>query len=107
MYCLVRGKKCIVSMGKRAVWLTLFENITLFSLPLNGIFLFLQLEDFILDLGPENSFLKKGKRNTCVQQEKISIVVRLGAVFIKKIWSNPSFPLRPNGNSNLLNLSHN
>ena len=42
---------------------TLFENIALqlFSLPLNCIFLFLQLEVVILDLVPENSFVKKGR----------------------------------------------
>ena len=76
---------------------TLFENIALqlFSLPLNCIFLFLQLEVVILDLGPENSFVKKRKdksffnRNTCVQQEQIPMVgVALGAVFIKKTRSN-------------------
>ena len=76
---------------------TLFENIALqlFSLPLNCIFLFVQLEVVILDLGPENSFVKKRKdksffnRNTCVQQEQIPMVgVALGAVFIKKTRSN-------------------
>ena len=82
---------------------TLFENIALFSLPLNGIFLFLQLEVITLDLDPENSFVKKGqvflqqKQYCCVQQEKISTagLVALGAVFIKKTRSNPNFPLRP------------
>ena len=49
---------------------TSFENIALFSLPLNGIFLFLQLEVITVDLDPENSFLKK--EHCCVQQEKIS-----------------------------------
>ena len=39
----------------------LFENIALLSLPLNGILLFLQLEVIILDLDPENSFVKKGQ----------------------------------------------
>ena len=63
-------------MGKRAVWLTLFENITLFSLLLIGIFLFLQREVIILNLGPDNSFVKKGNRNTCIQQQKKSTVVQ-------------------------------
>ena len=45
MYCSVRGIKVPCIYGEK-VWLhkTLFENIALFSLPLNGIFLFLQLE---------------------------------------------------------------
>ena len=34
---------------------------TLFSLLLNCIFLFLQLEVIILDLGTKNSFVKKGR----------------------------------------------
>ena len=73
-------------MGKKAVWLTLFENITLFSLKQNGIFLFLQLEVIILDLGPENSFVKKGNRNTCIQREKISTFVQgtAGCCFYKE-----------------------
>ena len=70
--------------------------VQLFSFPLNYIFLFLQLEVTILDLGPEDSLVKKkrpGKsffnRNTCVQQEKIpALGVALGAVFIKKTRSN-------------------
>ena len=70
--------------------------VQLFSFPLNCIFLFLQLEVTILDLGPEDSLVKKkrpGKsffnRNTCVQQEKIpALGVALGAVFIKKTRSN-------------------
>ena len=53
----------IVSMGKilQPGYKTLFENNALFSLPLNGIFLFLQLEVITLDLDPENSFVKKGQ----------------------------------------------
>ena len=89
---------------------TLFENIALFSLPLNGIFLFLQLEVIILDLDPANSFVKKDKsffnRNNIVAFNKKKYQrpgrVALGAVFIKKTRSNPNFPLRPNGNSNLI-----
>ena len=88
---------------------TLFEKIALqlFSLPLNCIFLFLQLEVIILDPGPENSFVKKRKdksffnRNTCVQQEKISTVgVALGAVFIKKTRSN--YPISFFGRTGIL-----
>ena len=61
---------------------TLFENIALqlFSLPLNCIFLFLQLEVVILDLGPENSFVNflrstrknlngRGSAGRCFYQE--------------------------------------
>ena len=50
-----------IYMGKilQSPYKTLFENIALFSLPLNGIFLFLQLEVISLDLDPENSFVKK------------------------------------------------
>ena len=62
MYCSVRGIK-VPCIYEEKVWLykTLFENIALFSLPLNGIFLFLQLEVIILDLDPANSFIKKDK----------------------------------------------
>ena len=81
----------------------LFENIALFSLPLNAIFLFLQLEVITLDLDPENSFVKKEKflfnRNNIVAFNKKKYQrpgqVALGAVFIKKTRSNPNFPLRP------------
>ena len=96
-------KSALYLWGKnQSGYKTLFENIALqlFSLPLNCIFLFLQLEVIILDLGPENSFVKKRKdksffnRNTCVQQEKISTVgVALGAVFVKKTRSNYPIPL--------------
>ena len=88
---------------------TLFEKIALqlFSLPLNCIFLFLQLEVITLDPGPENSFVKKRRdksffnRNTCVQQEKISTVgVALGAVFIKKTRSN--YPISFFGRTGIL-----
>ena len=50
-------------MGKilQSSYEMLFENIALLSLPLNGILLFLQLEVIILDLDPENSFVKKGQ----------------------------------------------
>ena len=62
MYCSVRGIKVPCIYGEK-VWLykTLFENIALFSLPLNGIFLFLQLQVITVDLDPENSFVKKGQ----------------------------------------------
>ena len=52
-----------VSMGKilQSGYKKLFENIALFSLPLNGIFSFLQLEVISLDLDPENSFVKKNR----------------------------------------------
>ena len=48
-------------MGKilQSGYKTLFKNIALFSLQLNGNFLFLQLEVITLDLDPENSFVKK------------------------------------------------
>ena len=91
-------KSALYLWGKsQSGYKTLCENIALqlFSLPLNCIFIFLQLEVIILDPGPENSFEKKRKdksffnRNTCVQQEKITPVgVALGAVFIKKTRSN-------------------
>ena len=62
---LAKGYKSalIVSMGKilQPGYKTLFENNALFSLPLNGIFLFLQLEVITLDLDPENSFVKRGQ----------------------------------------------
>ena len=70
-------KSALYLWGKnQSGYKTLFENIALqlSSLPPNCIFLFLQLEVIILDLGPENSFVKKRKdksffnRNTCVQQ---------------------------------------
>lgn len=61
-------------MGEKVVWLTLIENIALSSLLLNFVYLFLKLEVIILDLGPENLFVKKGNRNTSVQQDKISTV---------------------------------
>ena len=104
MYCSVRGIKvpCICVEKNQSGYKTLFEKIALqvFSLPLNCIFFFLQLEVIILDLSPENSFVKKRKdksflnRNTSVQQEKISTVgVALGAVFIKKTRSNCSISL--------------
>ena len=40
-----KGYKSVLYLWEK-VWLykTLFENIALFSLPLNGVFLFLQLE---------------------------------------------------------------
>ena len=105
-------KSTLYLWGKRLQpdYKTLFENIALFSLPLNGIFLFLQLEVIILDLDPANSFVKKGKsffnRNNIVAFNKKKYQrpgrVALGAVFIKKTRSNPNFPLRPNGNSNLI-----
>ena len=108
---LAKGYKSAL-MGKilQPRYKTLFENIALFSLPLNGIFLFLQLEVIILDLDPANSFVKKDKsffnRNNIVAFNKKKYQrpgrVALGAVFIKKTRSNPSFPLRPNGNSNLI-----
>ena len=62
MYCSVRGIK-VPCIYEEKVWLykTLFENIALFSLPLNGIFLFLQLQVITVDLDPENSFVKKGQ----------------------------------------------
>ena len=48
-------------MGKilQSGYKTLFKNIALFSLQLNGNFLFLQLEVITLDLDPENSFVEK------------------------------------------------
>ena len=104
---LAKGYKSalIVSMGKilQPGYKTLFENIALFSLPLNGIFLFLQLEVITLDLNPENSFVKKDKflfnRNNIVAFNKKKYQrpgrVALGAVFIKKTRSNRNFPLRP------------
>ena len=104
-----------VYMGKilQSPYKTLFENIALFSLPLNGIFLFLQLEVISLDLDPENSFVKKRTsfsltdRNNIVAFNKKKYQrpgrVALGAVFIKKTRSNN--PTNSNGNSNLLNLS--
>ena len=108
---LAKGYKSAL-MGKilQPRYKTLFENIALFSLPLNGIFLFLQLEVIILDLDPANSFVKKDKsffnRNNIVAFNKKKYQrpdrVALGAVFIKKTRSNPNFPLRPNGNSNLI-----
>ena len=65
IYCSVRGIKvpCICGEKNQSGYKTLFENIALqlFSLPLNCIFLFLQLEVVILDLVPENSFVKKGR----------------------------------------------
>ena len=99
MCCSVGGIKvpCICREKNQSGYKTLFENIALqlSSLPPNCIFSFLQLEVIILDLGPENSFVKKRKdksffnRNTCVQQEQIPMVgVVLGAVFIKKTRSN-------------------
>ena len=99
MYCSVRGIKvpCICVEKNQSGYKTLFEKIALqlFSLPLNCIFFFLQLEVIILDLSPENSFVKKRKdksflnRNTSVQLEKIwTVGVALGAVFIKKTRSN-------------------
>ena len=69
-------KSTLYLWGKRlqSGYKMLFENIALFSLPLNGIFLFLQLEVIILDLDPANSFVKKDQSGpvSCVQQEKIS-----------------------------------
>ena len=67
MYCSVRGIKvpCTYLWRKYCSlhgYKTLFENIALFSLQLNGIFLFLQLEVITLDLDPENSFVKKRTR---------------------------------------------
>ena len=96
----------IVSMGKilQPGYKTLFENNALFSLPLNGIFLFLQLEVITLDLDPENSFVKKKdkfffNRNNIVAFNKKNYQrtgrVALGAVFIKKTRSNPNFLPRP------------
>ena len=111
MYCSARGVKvpCICWEKNQSGYKTLFENIALrlFSLPLNCIFLFLQLEVTILDLGPENFFVKKRKdksffnRNTCVQSEKITKVeVALGAVFIKKTRSN--YPISFFGRTGML-----
>ena len=97
-------------MGKilQSSYKMLFENIALFSLPLNGIFLFLQLEVISLDLDPENSFVKKRTsfsltdRNNIVAFNKkkyqrpgrVALGAGAGAVFIKKTRSNRNFPFR-------------
>ena len=64
MYCSVRGIKVPCIYGEK-VWLykTLFENIALFSLPLNGIFFIPTTRSTVinLDLDPENAFVKKGQ----------------------------------------------
>ena len=84
----------------------MFENIALFSLPLTGtFFLFLQLEVIILDLGPENSFVKKGRISLSLTE-----TLAFTALFHQDTESgrsNPIIPLPPNGNSNLINLSRN
>lgn len=65
----------------------------------------------ILDLDPENSFVKKRTSLSLTETTLLPFNkkkyqrpgrVALGAVFIKKTRSNPNFPLRPNGNSNLI-----
>ena len=56
-----------------------------FSLPLNFILLFLQLDVIILDLGPEYSFVKKRKdkfflnRNTAINKKNNKINDRASA----------------------------
>ena len=61
-YCSVRGIKLSCIYGGKSMqsgYKTSFENIVHFSLPL--ILWFLQQEVIILDLGPEYSFVKKGR----------------------------------------------
>ena len=76
----------------------MFENIALFSSPLNGIFfLFLQLEVIILDLGPENSFVKKGRVSFSLT-ETLAFTVLFHQEDTESGQSNPNIPLPPNGN---------
>ena len=76
----------------------MFENIALFSLPLNGIFfLFLQLEVIILDLGPENSSVKKGRISLSLT-ETLAFTALFHQEDTESGRSNPNIPLPPNGN---------
>ena len=70
------------------------------------IFLFLQLEVIILDLGPENSFVKKGRISLSLT-ETLAFTALFHQEDTESGRSNPNFPLPPKGNSNLINLSRN
>ena len=66
---------CLYLWGKKQSGYKMsFENIALFSLPLNCIFLFQQLEVIILDLGPEN----------CKNKGRISLSLTETLTFNKK-----------------------
>ena len=69
---------------------------------MNGIFfLFLQLEVIILDLGPENSFVKKGRISLSLT-ETLAFTALFHQEDTESGRSNPNIPLPPNGNSNLI-----
>ena len=75
----------------------------------------LLLEVILAHLGPENSFVKKGRKSLSLtetlavskKKNKSTIELALCAIFTKKTRSNPNLPLRQNRNSHLINLSRN